>query len=85
MTSAIKSRIEWFANLSTDNAPVPTEETKFHRKVRIQRVSYHALRFLTHGDRLCRLLLSPLLVCRKRIGVLGRVTDRSVVCFICVA
>ncbi|THG99902.1 hypothetical protein EW026_g2540 [Hermanssonia centrifuga] len=33
--AAIKSRIEWFANLSTADAPVPTEETKFHRKTAI--------------------------------------------------
>ncbi|KIP12496.1 hypothetical protein PHLGIDRAFT_17609 [Phlebiopsis gigantea 11061_1 CR5-6] len=33
--SAIRSRLEWFANLSTDNAPVPTETTKFHRKTAI--------------------------------------------------
>lgn len=29
----IRSRVEWFANLNTSSAPVPTEETKFHRKV----------------------------------------------------
>jgi len=34
-TSKISSRIEWFANLSTANAPHPTEETKFHRKTAI--------------------------------------------------
>lgn len=31
----ISSRIDWFANLSTANAPIPTEETKFHRKTSI--------------------------------------------------
>ena len=29
----IRSRIEWFSQLDTTKAPVPTEETKFHRKV----------------------------------------------------
>lgn len=33
--SAIRSRLEWFANLSTTNAPVPTEETKYLRKTAI--------------------------------------------------
>ena len=29
----VKSRIEWYAQLDTTKAPVPTESTKFHRKV----------------------------------------------------
>ncbi|KAH9947930.1 pyruvate kinase [Amylocystis lapponica] len=33
--SAITSRIEWFSTLSTAQAAVPTEETKFHRKTAI--------------------------------------------------
>ncbi|KAI0080291.1 pyruvate kinase [Panus rudis PR-1116 ss-1] len=33
--NSIRSRLEWFSNLSTVNAPVPTEETKFHRKTSI--------------------------------------------------
>ncbi|EKM61229.1 uncharacterized protein PHACADRAFT_111557 [Phanerochaete carnosa HHB-10118-sp] len=35
MSSNIRSRLEWFANLSTTNAPVPTEDTKFLRKTAI--------------------------------------------------
>ncbi|GJE85729.1 pyruvate kinase [Phanerochaete sordida] len=34
-SSSIRSRLEWFANLSTANAPVPTEETKYYRKTAI--------------------------------------------------
>ena len=30
----ISSRLQWFASQNTHNAPIPTEETKFHRKVR---------------------------------------------------
>jgi hypothetical protein len=30
----IRSQLEWTATLSTANAPVPTEQTKFLRKVR---------------------------------------------------
>ncbi|EMD41994.1 pyruvate kinase [Gelatoporia subvermispora B] len=33
--AAITSRLEWYANLSTTQAPVPTEETKYHRKTAI--------------------------------------------------
>lgn len=32
--SAIRSRIEWFAQLNTADAPSVNEETKFQRKVR---------------------------------------------------
>ncbi|KAK7694922.1 hypothetical protein QCA50_002110 [Cerrena zonata] len=35
MSTSIKSRVEWNANLNTETAPVPTEETKFHRKTAI--------------------------------------------------
>lgn len=28
----IASRLQWFASQNTHNAPIPTEETKFHRK-----------------------------------------------------
>ena len=34
MSKAITSRIEWAASLDPTKAQVPTEETKFHRKVR---------------------------------------------------
>ncbi|KAI0814893.1 pyruvate kinase [Irpex lacteus] len=33
--SNIKSRIEWYAQLDTTKAPVPTESTKYHRKTSI--------------------------------------------------
>ncbi|KAI0687765.1 pyruvate kinase [Cytidiella melzeri] len=33
--SHIKSRIEWLAQLDTSKAPVPTEQTKYHRKTAI--------------------------------------------------
>ena len=29
----ISSRLQWFASQNTHNAPIPTEETKYHRKV----------------------------------------------------
>ncbi len=32
--SKITSRVEWSASLDPTKAQVPTEETKFHRKVR---------------------------------------------------
>ena len=32
--SAIRSRIEWFSQLSTADAPTVNEETKYQRKVR---------------------------------------------------
>jgi len=31
----IRSRIEWFSKLDTTKAPIPTEETKYHRKTAI--------------------------------------------------
>ncbi|KZT75130.1 pyruvate kinase [Daedalea quercina L-15889] len=34
-TSTISSRLQWFASQNTSKAPVPTEETKFHRKTSI--------------------------------------------------
>ena len=33
-SAPISSRLQWFASQNTHNAPVPTEETKFHRKAR---------------------------------------------------
>jgi pyruvate kinase len=33
-SDGIRSQLEWNATLSTANAPVPTEQTKFLRKVR---------------------------------------------------
>ncbi|KAI0931884.1 hypothetical protein AcW2_000661 [Taiwanofungus camphoratus] len=33
--ASISSRVEWFSTLNTTQAPVPTEETKYHRKTAI--------------------------------------------------
>jgi pyruvate kinase len=35
MAGGIRSRIEWWASLATSKAPIPTEETKHHRKTSI--------------------------------------------------
>ena len=54
-SSAITSRIEWSASLDPTKAQVPTEETKYHRKVCLQRSGLlHAPQMLTSpSSRLC--------------------------------
>jgi len=34
LTGGVRSTLEWTANLSTVDAPVPNEKTKYMRKVR---------------------------------------------------
>jgi len=46
--AGIRSQLEWTSSLSTANAPVPTEKTKFLRKVWLPLVS------LRPADTTCR-------------------------------
>ena len=38
--SPISSRLQWFASQNTYDAPIPTEETKYHRKVRFSSLAF---------------------------------------------
>ena len=50
MANLITSRIEWSASLDPTKAQVPTEETKYHRKVGTIVRDRRSLFFLSHSS-----------------------------------
>ena len=77
--AAIRSRIEWFSQLSTADAPTVTEETKFQRKVRRlapHRCPHSALTSPTdlhHRDHWCAIcVMSTAISCLNATELQGR-------------
>lgn len=74
MAPSTRSRIEWFANLDTTKAPVPTEETKFHRKVRTLSSS---LTVCSHAHHVCITQTAIIATIGETTRVLCRSSTRS--------